>query len=73
MIAVQALEKRTAELKEKDARIAALEMETGKLKAKQAHFESVAARLEAIELKLNFPVQVRTNTQFSGDLAEMKP
>jgi hypothetical protein len=44
MIAVQALEKRTAELKEKDARIAALEMETGELKAKQAHFERHASK-----------------------------
>ena len=41
MIAVQALEKRTAELKEKEARIAEL-----------------AARLEALELRQNQPMQL---------------
>ncbi len=49
MIAVQALEKRTAELKQKEAQIAVLESEVEDLKAKQAHFETVAARLEALE------------------------
>ena len=41
MIAVQALEKRTAELKEKEAQLAAL-----------------AARLEALELRQNQPLQI---------------
>jgi len=54
---------------EKDARIAALEKETAELKAKQTHFEAMAARLEALELRLNFPVQVRANAPQSGDLA----
>ena len=40
MIAVQALEKRTAELKERDARIAALEHETAELRAKQTQLET---------------------------------
>ena len=44
MIAVQALEKRTAELKQKEAQIA-------ELTAKQASFEAMAARLEALELR----------------------
>lgn len=73
MIPVQALEKRTVELKKKDARIAALERETAELKAKQAHFEAVAARLDALELRLNFPVQVRANAPQSGDLAGVTP
>ena len=51
MIAVQALEKRTAELKQKEAQIA-------ELKAKQAYFETVAARVEALELRNNQLIQV---------------
>ena len=47
MIAVQALEKRTAELKQKEAHIAVLESKVEELKAKQAYFETLAARLEA--------------------------
>ncbi len=73
MIAVQALEKRTAELKEKEARIIALEKESAELKARQTYFESVAARLEALELRLNFPVQVRANTMPLHDLAGFEP
>jgi len=79
MIAVQALEKRTRELKEKDAEInllkekvaqlGALKTETAELKAKHSYFESVAARLDALELRLNFPVQVRANTSPAGDVA----
>ena len=38
MIAVQALEKRTAELKQKEAQIAVLESKVEELKAKQAYF-----------------------------------
>jgi hypothetical protein len=45
MVAVQALEKRTAELKQKEAQIAVLESKVEELKAKQAHFEAVAPRL----------------------------
>jgi hypothetical protein len=44
MIAVQALEKRTAELKQKEARIAVLE-----------------SRLEALELRRNYPIQIRAD------------
>jgi hypothetical protein len=73
MIAVQALDKRTQELKAKETRIAALEKETAELKAKQQYFEAVAARLDALELKLNFPVQVRANAFPGEDVAEMKP
>jgi len=53
MIAVQALEKRTAELKQKEAQIAALQSTVEELKAKQAYFETVTARLEALELRQN--------------------
>ena len=53
MIAVQALEKRTAELKQKEAQIAVLESKVEDLKAKHAYFETVAARLEALELRQN--------------------
>jgi hypothetical protein len=57
MIAVQALEKRTAELKQKEAQIAVLESRVEDLKAKHAYFETVAARLEALELRKNHFIQ----------------
>jgi len=49
MIAVQALEKRTAELKQKEAQIAALESKVEELTAKHAYFETVVDRLERLE------------------------
>ena len=52
IIAVQALEKRTAELKQKDAQIAALKSEVEELK------ETVATRLEALELRQNQPMRI---------------
>ena len=55
MIAVQALEKRTEELKQKVAQIAALALQLEELKGKQAYFDTVAARLEALELRQNEP------------------
>ena len=58
MIAVQALEKRTAELKEKEAQIAALESKVEELKAMQVYIETVAARLEALELRQKQPIQI---------------
>ena len=35
------------------AQFESMKVETAQLKAKQSYFESVAARLEALELKLN--------------------
>ena len=58
MIAVQALEKRTAELKQKEAQMAVLQSEVKDLKAKHAYFETVAARLEALELRKNHSIQI---------------
>src|SRR5262249_3909342 len=58
MIAVQALEKRTAELKQKEAQVAVLESEVKDLKAKQAYFETVAVQLEALELRQNQWIQI---------------
>jgi hypothetical protein len=55
MIAVKALEKRTAALKQKEAQMAVLESKVEELKAKQAYFENVMARLEALELGQNPP------------------
>ena len=49
MSAVQALEKRTAELTQKEAQIAVLESHVADLKAKYASLETVAARLERLE------------------------
>jgi Chaperone of endosialidase len=51
MIAIQALEKRTAELRQKEAQIV-------ELKAKQAYFETVVARVEALELRQNPSIQI---------------
>lgn len=73
MIAVQALEKRTAELKAKEARIVALEKETAELRARHSYFETVAARLEALEFKLNQPVRVKAETTSSDETARGNP
>jgi len=66
MIAVQALEKRTAELKQKEAQIAVLESKVEELTAKHAYFETVAARLEALELRRNPSLQITAEQRF-GD------
>ena len=58
MIAVQALEKRTAELKQTKAELAALKLETEALKVKQTNFETLATRLDALELRQNQPIQI---------------
>ena len=55
MIAVQALEKRTAELKQKEAQIACWNRRS---KSEASHFETVAARVEALELRNNHLIQV---------------
>jgi hypothetical protein len=62
MIAVQALEKRTAELKQKEAQIAVLQSEVKDLKAKHAYFETVAARLE---LRNNHSIQITAEKSLS--------
>jgi hypothetical protein len=71
MIAVQALEKRTAELKQKEAQIAVLESKVEDLRAKHAYFETVAARLEAMELRKNPSIQL-TAEKSLGDISMAK-
>jgi hypothetical protein len=66
MIAVQALEKRTAKLKQKEAKIAVLESKVEELAAKQAYFETVAARLEALDLRRNPSVQITAEKSLDG-------
>ena len=61
MIAVQALEKRTAELKHKEAQMAMLESKVEELRAKHAYFETVAARLEALDLRNNHSIQIASD------------
>ena len=68
MIAVQALEKRTAELKQKEAQIAVLESKVEELKAKHAYFETVAARLEALELR-----QHQSDADNRGEVVTIQP
>ena len=76
MIAVQALEKRTAELKQKEAQIAVLESKSRKvedLKAKQAYFETVAARLEALELQKNHSIQTTAEKSLGDKRVDVMP
>ena len=49
-------DKRTAELKQKEAQMAVLESKVEELEAKQAYFETVAARLEALKLRQSHPI-----------------
>jgi hypothetical protein len=65
MIAVQSLEKRTAELKQKEAQIAVLESKVEELRAKNDYFETVAARLEALELRRDHSIQITTEKSLS--------
>ena len=73
MIAVQALEKRTAELKQKEAQIAALESKVEDLEAKQASFETVSARLEALELRKNHPIQITAEKSLGDVMVNLMP
>lgn len=73
MIAVQALEKRTQELRAKDARIVALEEKIAEISSKQTQFETIAVRMEALELKSKFPVQARANAPQDDTISEMRP
>ena len=73
MIAVQALEKRTAELKQRKAQIAVLQSEVKDLKAKHAYFETVAARLEALELRKNHSIQKTDEKSFGDTMADAMP
>jgi hypothetical protein len=66
MIAVQALEKRTAELRDKEAQIATLESKVEHLSAKHVDFDSLAARLQALELRQNNSIQI-TGEKIRGE------
>jgi trimeric autotransporter adhesin len=70
MIAVQALEKRTVELRAKAAQIAALESQIEDLKAKHASLEAVVARLEALELRVNHSIQIAAEKGLGGNNGE---
>jgi Tfp pilus assembly protein PilV len=65
MVAVQALEKRTAELKQKEAQMAVLQSEVNDLKAKHAYFETVAAKQEALELRQKHSIQITAEKSVS--------
>jgi hypothetical protein len=73
MIAVQALEKRTAELKQKEAQIAVLESKVEELTAKHAYFETVAARLEALELRKNHSIQITADKSLGDQMVVVMP
>ena len=53
MVAVQALEKRTAELKQKEAQIAVLVSKVEEITAKYAYLRFLAARLEGVTIPQN--------------------
>src|SRR5262245_55356606 len=57
MIAVQALEKRTAELQQKEAQLAVLASHVADLQAKLAAVETVVMRLEALEQRQHRALQ----------------
>jgi hypothetical protein len=74
MSAVQALEQRTAELQQKEAQIAALESKVEDLKATHAHFvETVAARLEALELRTNPSIQITAEKSRGSKRVDVMP
>ena len=73
MIAVQALEKRTAELKQKEAQMAVLQSEVEDLKAKHAYFETVAARLEALELRKHHAIQITAEKSLGDPMLTWMP
>jgi hypothetical protein len=73
MIAVQALEKRTAELKQKEAQMAVLASKVEELEAKHAYFETMAARLEALELRKNHPIQITAEKSFGDQMVDVMP
>ena len=58
MIAVQALEKRTAELKQKEAQMAVLASQVEDLQAKLAYVETVVTRLDALEQRRHLSFQI---------------
>ena len=66
MIAVQALEKRTAELK-------VLASKVEELEAKQAYFETVAARLEGLELQKNPSIQITAEKSVGDKIVNVMP
>jgi hypothetical protein len=73
MIAVQALEKRTAELKQKEAQMAVLASKVAELTAKHAYFETVAARLEALELRNSPSIQITTEKSLGNQTVDIMP
>jgi hypothetical protein len=69
MIAVQALEKRTTELKQTKAKLAGLAAQVQQLKTKQAYFETVATRLEALERENQSMQAIRKVSRGALDVA----
>ena len=67
------LEKRTAELKQKEAQIAVLESKVEDLETKQYDFETVAARLEALELQKNPSIQITAEKSLVDKMVNVMP
>ena len=73
MIAVQALEKRTAALKQQEAQIAVLASQVEDLKAKQAYFETVVARLAALEVRKHPSLQITVEQRLGDNRVDVLP
>jgi hypothetical protein len=73
MSAVQALEKRTIQLKQKEAQISVLESKVDDLKARHAYFETLVARLEALELRQNPSIQITAEKSLGDKRVEVMP
>jgi hypothetical protein len=81
MSAVQALERRTAELQQKEAQMAVLEEKrTAELQQKEAQIavlasklEAVAARLEALELHKNPSLQITAEQSRGSKRVDVMP
>jgi hypothetical protein len=66
-------EQRTAELQQKEAQMAVLASTVADLKAKYASLETIAARLEALELRQNPSLQITAEKSLSGKRGDVMP
>ena len=73
MIAVQALEKRTAELKQREAQIAVLESKVEDLKAKHAYFEDGGGATGGIGVATEQSIQIAAEKRLGEPMVDVVP
>jgi hypothetical protein len=66
-------DKRTAELKQREAQMAVLESKVEELEAKHAYFETVAARLEALELRQKHSIKITAEKGLGDQRVDVMP